>query len=67
MGGVSLGPGGRFIGSIHPKHSELKVLATPQLWHRLQLQFRSLPWSRNPIFLGVSKKKRKYVRGYYAE
>ena len=28
------------------QHGELKDLALPQLWHRLQLRLRFNPWSR---------------------
>ena len=41
------------------QHGELKDLALPQLWHRLQLRLRFNPWPRNFRMLWVQPLKRE--------
>ena len=40
-------------------HSELKDLALPLLWHRLQLQLGSDPWPEKSMYRGLAKKEKK--------
>lgn len=50
-------------GSIRSPEQQVKDPALPQLQHRLQLQLRSAPWPRNPIWHRAAKKEKEKNKG----